>query len=150
MFQLWFFHRCLANPFLDKSPFTFLDMPLPFPNLPIYSPEKKKLTYDFWHKCVTINNSSACSTGLTASPSDVRPTNPTPGHADGVGTPTQVRPTNPTPARASQVQPMNRPGKIWNFKFKAQDFTMKHNTEYSVRKSFMLKVSENLSRGCRF
>ena len=38
----------------------------------------------------------------SVSPNDVRPTNPTPGHATGDGTPTPVRPTNPTPVHASK------------------------------------------------
>ncbi|XP_033120508.1 sperm-associated antigen 17-like [Anneissia japonica] len=47
---------------------------------------------------------------VVSSPSDVRPTNPTPGHATGQGTPTPLRPTNPTPAHASQTQGLVRPG----------------------------------------
>ncbi|XP_063954686.1 sperm-associated antigen 17-like isoform X2 [Lytechinus pictus] len=46
---------------------------------------------------------------VPASPSDTRPTNPTPGHATGQGTPTALRPTNPTPAHASQPQGTGRP-----------------------------------------
>ncbi|KAK2570951.1 Sperm-associated antigen 17 [Acropora cervicornis] len=38
---------------------------------------------------------------LSATPNDMRPTNPTPGHASGNGTPTPLRPTNPTPLQAS-------------------------------------------------
>ncbi|XP_071495561.1 sperm-associated antigen 17-like [Diadema antillarum] len=45
----------------------------------------------------------------SASPSDIRPTNPTPGHATGQGTPTPLRPTNPTPAHASQPHGPTRP-----------------------------------------
>ena len=38
----------------------------------------------------------------SATPNNLRPTNPTPGHADGSGTPTPLRPDNPTPAHASK------------------------------------------------
>ena len=55
-------------------------------------------------------------TGLVvaASPSDIRPTNPTPGHATGQGTPTALRPTNPTPAHASQPHAPTRPSKWYS------------------------------------
>ena len=42
--------------------------------------------------------------------SGLRPGNPTPGHATGLGSPSVLRPTNPTPAHALK-QSSDRPGK---------------------------------------
>lgn len=40
---------------------------------------------------------------VSATPNNLRPTNPTPAHADGTGTPTSLRPNNPTPSHASKT-----------------------------------------------
>jgi len=49
---------------------------------------------------------------VSDTPSKVRPTNPTPGHASGGGTPTKVRPDNPTPLAAEAHQRGARPSKF--------------------------------------
>ena len=51
-----------------------------------------------------------CSLGdVGHTPSNLRPGNPTPGHAQGSGSPSSVRPKNPTPAHATKTVP-DRPG----------------------------------------
>ena len=49
---------------------------------------------------------------VSHTPSNLRPTNPTPAHAAGQGSPAPIRPSNPTPHHASKTVP-ERPGK-WN------------------------------------
>lgn len=54
-------------------------------------------------------NGTSSSIPVSDTPSKMRPTNPTPGHASGSGTPTKVRPDNPTPFAASQARQAARP-----------------------------------------
>ncbi|XP_039272076.2 sperm-associated antigen 17-like [Styela clava] len=54
-------------------------------------------------------NGATTNIPVSDTPSKMRPTNPTPGHASGSGTPTKVRPENPTPFAASQARQAARP-----------------------------------------
>ena len=78
---------------------------------------------------------------VSDTPSKVRPTNPTPGHAIGGGTPTKVRPENPTPF-AAEAQPRGvRPSKctLLGFPF-FRDF------QFPEKRKIFKKVPGNFCR----
>ncbi|XP_050391323.1 sperm-associated antigen 17 isoform X2 [Patella vulgata] len=56
-----------------------------------------------------ISSNTVFSTDITATPSGLRPLNPTPAHATGQGSPAPVRPNNPTPNKTGKSAP-HRPG----------------------------------------
>ncbi|ESO93308.1 hypothetical protein LOTGIDRAFT_232733 [Lottia gigantea] len=89
-----------------------------------------------------ISAYTAGTLDTNATPSGVRPLNPTPAHATGQGSPAPVRPENPTPNKVGKSAPY-RPGNPTPKRAGGITSTPSDGDQTSIRKSVTIKEEED-------